>query len=83
MKAKIVKSPIIKECVAHLECKLSQQVTTGDHTIFVGEILVAYANKGIFDGAYDLQKAKHIFHLGADSFATLTQRVKRPKLKRS
>jgi len=31
-----VKAPSIKECVAHLECKLRSQCTTGDHTIFVG-----------------------------------------------
>jgi len=34
---KQVKTPIIKECVGHLECRLHSQHTTGDHTIFVGE----------------------------------------------
>jgi flavin reductase (DIM6/NTAB) family NADH-FMN oxidoreductase RutF len=80
LKAKTVMPPIIKECVAHLECKLSQQVTTGDHTIFVGEILVAYVNEGVFDGTYDLNKVKPIYHLGGDDFATLTPKVTSPKL---
>lgn len=39
--AKKVKPPIIKECVAHLECKLHSQFKAGDHTIFVGEIIEA------------------------------------------
>ena len=46
--ARKVKAPIIKECIAHLECKLHNQFKTGDHTIFVGEIIEAYADKGVF-----------------------------------
>ena len=80
LKAKVVKPPIIKECVAHLECKLSQQVTTGDHTIFVGEILKAYVNEGVFDETYNLEKVKPIYHMGGDEFATLASRVTSPKL---
>ena len=54
--AKTVKPPITEECVAHMECKLRQQITTGDHTLFVGEILTAYANEGLFNGRFDLKK---------------------------
>jgi flavin reductase (DIM6/NTAB) family NADH-FMN oxidoreductase RutF len=77
--AKKVKAPIIKECVAHVECKLYSQFTTGDHTIFVGEIVEAYANKETFDGVYNLEKAKMIFHLGGDKFATLKPNILKPK----
>lgn len=80
LKAKIVKPPIIKECIAHLECKRIQQVTTGDHTIFVGEILAAYVNEGVFDGTYNLRKVKPIYHMGGDDFATLSPKVTSPKL---
>jgi flavin reductase (DIM6/NTAB) family NADH-FMN oxidoreductase RutF len=75
-----VKPPIIKECVAHLECKLHSQFTTGDHTIFVGKIVVAYADKEVFTEKYDLKKARMIFHLGANDFATLNSKVFTPKL---
>jgi flavin reductase (DIM6/NTAB) family NADH-FMN oxidoreductase RutF len=74
-----VKPPIIKECVAHLECKLHSQFQTGDHTIFVGEIVEAYADKDSFTGAYDVKKAKMIFHLGGNEFATLEPKVSKPK----
>lgn len=77
--ARKVKPPIIKECVAHLECKLQNQFTTGDHTIFVGEIVEAYANKGTFESVYNLGKAKMIFHLGGNEFATLDPKVLKPK----
>jgi len=78
--AKKVKPPIIKECVAHLECKLHSQFAAGDHTIFVGEIIEAYANKGAFTDKYDLEQAKMIFHLGGNDFATLEPKVFTPKL---
>jgi len=76
--AKKVKAPIIKECVAHLECKLVQKIATGDHTLFVGEILAAYVNKEIFSQTYDVKKAKHIFHMGADDFVTISEEVVTP-----
>lgn len=78
--ARKVKPPIIKECVAHLECKLHSQFSTGDHTIFVGEIVEAYANREVFTDRYDLEKARMIFHLGGNDFATLEPRVFTPKL---
>jgi flavin reductase (DIM6/NTAB) family NADH-FMN oxidoreductase RutF len=78
--AKKVKPPIIKECVAHLECKLHSQFTTGDHIIFIGEIIEAHANKEAFTDEYDLKKAKMIFHMGGNDFATLKTKIFKPKL---
>jgi len=78
--AKKVKPPIIKECVAHLECRLHSQFTTGDHTIFVGEIVEAYADKEAFTDKYNLKNARMIFHLGEDEFATLGTKVFKSKL---
>jgi len=77
--ARKVKPPIIRECVAHLECRLKNQFTTGDHTIFVGEIVEAYADRETFSGVYNLEKAKMIFHLGGNEFATLEPNVLKPK----
>ena len=31
--------PIIKDALAFLDCKLISKVTTGDHTLFIGEVL--------------------------------------------
>jgi len=78
--AKMVKAPIIKECIAHLECKLHQQFTTGDHTIFIGEIVEAYADKNIFAEKYRLEKAKLIYHLGGADFVTLSIEVVTPRI---
>ena len=78
--AKMVQPPVIKECVAHLECKLHQQITTGDHTVFVGRVLTAYANEAVFDKKFDLKKVKPIYHMGGDDFATLVPEIVTPRL---
>jgi len=80
--AKKVKAPIIKECVAHLECKLQRRITTGDHSIFIGEIIQAYANKEAFTEEYNLTKTKMVFHTGGNHFATLQPKIYEPKLTR-
>jgi flavin reductase (DIM6/NTAB) family NADH-FMN oxidoreductase RutF len=69
--AKSVKTPIIKECIAHLECKLKQTFITGDHTIFVGEVIKAYADEDSF---------KLIYHLGGNKFTTLSNEITEPPL---
>jgi len=82
MPAKMVKPPIIKECVAHLECKLRQKITTGDHKLFVGEVLTAYANEGVFNGAFNLKKVKLVYHAGGDDFVTLASKIITPRLEK-
>jgi flavin reductase (DIM6/NTAB) family NADH-FMN oxidoreductase RutF len=76
--AKKVKAPIIKECLAHLECKLHSQFATGDHTVFVGEVIEAYVNKGVFTDTYNIEKARMLYHLGGNVFATLDPRLYTP-----
>jgi flavin reductase (DIM6/NTAB) family NADH-FMN oxidoreductase RutF len=72
MPGKKVKAPAIRECIAHLECEVDGQMTTGDHTIFVGKILEAYADQGAWtDAGWDLKRARHLYHLGGNNFATL------------
>ena len=78
--AKLVKPPIIKECVAHLECKLEKQTTVGDHTLFIGRVLTAYTDKGIFDEKFDVKKVKTVYHMGGDDFVTIAPEIFSPQL---
>lgn len=72
LSGKKVKTPAIRECIAHLECELDGQMTTGDHTIFVGKIVEAYADVGAWtEAGWDLKRARHLYHLGGNNFATL------------
>jgi flavin reductase (DIM6/NTAB) family NADH-FMN oxidoreductase RutF len=78
--ARTVKTPIVEECVAHLECRLAQKFTTGDHTIFVGEVVAAYADAEYFTEEYDVKRAKLVYHLGGDKFTTFAEKVVQPSL---
>jgi flavin reductase (DIM6/NTAB) family NADH-FMN oxidoreductase RutF len=40
--AKKVKPPLIAGCVSNFECKVVGKLSTGDHTIFVGEVVAAH-----------------------------------------
>ena len=73
--AKRVKPPVIEECVAHLECRVSRKMRTGDHTIFIGEVLEAYANEG-----FDPRRVRSIYHAGGDDFLTSAPEVFTPRL---
>jgi len=43
--AKYVQGPLVGECIANLECRLAGRMESGDHTIFVGEILAIWVNE--------------------------------------
>jgi len=40
-----VSSPLIENCIANFECKLAADLPTGDHTIFVGEVVASWINE--------------------------------------
>ena len=59
--AQRVKPPLIDECYGHIECKVVNAVTCGDHTLFVGEILAASIDERCLkDGKLNLLKANPI-----------------------
>jgi flavin reductase (DIM6/NTAB) family NADH-FMN oxidoreductase RutF len=78
MPAKKVKAPAIKECIAHLECTVETQFTTGDHTVFIGKIVEAYADPCVFTESYDLKMARMLFHVGGNNFAILDPKIYKP-----
>ena len=54
--ATVIDSVLLSDAVANLECDLVSETTTGDHVIFVGEIVASHVNENA-----DL---KRIFTLG-------------------
>jgi len=72
-KARAVKSPIVRECVAHLECRLTESLTTGDHTLFIGEVVAAYADDRFFrNGKFDPRIFRGIYQVGGADYTTLS-----------
>jgi flavin reductase (DIM6/NTAB) family NADH-FMN oxidoreductase RutF len=76
--AKKVKAPAIKECIAHLECTVDDEFKTGDHSIFVGKIVAAYANPGVFTERYSIELARMLYHAGGNNFAVLDPKIYKP-----
>ncbi|MCD6592440.1 MAG: flavin reductase, partial [Thaumarchaeota archaeon] len=76
--ARKVRSPIISECIAHLECKLENTVEAGECIIFIGEVLEAYASEEFFkNGVWDVKAISLPLHLGGSWFA-IPGRVVKP-----
>ena len=44
-KAKFIESPLLIEATINYECKLLQEFDTGDHTIFIAEVVASWINE--------------------------------------
>ncbi|MGB9599449.1 MAG: flavin reductase family protein [Myxococcota bacterium] len=66
-KAKMVKSPVVDKCIAHIECKLVKKVEAGESYIFIGKVLAAYADENYFDRQWK-SRANIPLHLADDKF---------------
>jgi flavin reductase (DIM6/NTAB) family NADH-FMN oxidoreductase RutF len=76
--AQRVKPPLISECIGHIECKVQNVYPAGDHSIFIGKVLAASVEPGLFDGFWkpDDPKAKTLHHLGGNLYTTPDKRIK-------
>jgi len=59
--ARKVVTPIIDECVAHMECEVRQQVEAGDKNLYIGEVVEAYADEAVAKGKNKIDYAKGDF----------------------
>jgi flavin reductase (DIM6/NTAB) family NADH-FMN oxidoreductase RutF len=73
--AQKVKPPLIAECVAHLECKVVDVFVTGDHELFVGQVLAASITPDWFDKGL-LPHGSFLHHLGGANYACTGEIVK-------
>ena len=44
-KAKCIRSPLIAEATLNYECKVVNMIDTGDHSIFIGEVVASWINE--------------------------------------
>jgi flavin reductase (DIM6/NTAB) family NADH-FMN oxidoreductase RutF len=70
--ARRVRPPTIEECLAHLECRVVQDLKTGDHQLVIAEVVAACAQPRVLgdDGLCDLSHAHPLLHLGRNRFTT-------------
>jgi flavin reductase (DIM6/NTAB) family NADH-FMN oxidoreductase RutF len=71
-KSKKIKTKIIKECYANLECKLYRSVKLGDHTFFVGEVVNTQIDENAFekDILYN-KKVEPCYYLGSNTYTAI------------
>ncbi|CUS76329.1 NADH-FMN oxidoreductase RutF, flavin reductase (DIM6/NTAB) family [Candidatus Kryptonium thompsonii] len=69
-KAKFISAPLIKECIANIECKVESIYPAGDHNLIIGKVLRAIVEEKLFDDhlKVNLEEAKTIHHLGGSLF---------------
>jgi len=67
---RLKKTPVIKECLGHLECRLRNVREAGDHFLFIGEVVCACAEKELFHETWLIDRVKLIFHLGGSCFTS-------------
>jgi len=73
--SEVVRPPRIAECLTHIECRIVNTLETGDHTIFIGEVV---AKSGDFDAIIDGTLNEHVeplFHLGGTKFLSGHKRI--------
>jgi flavin reductase (DIM6/NTAB) family NADH-FMN oxidoreductase RutF len=59
--ARKVQAPIIAECVAHMECRVRQEVEAGDKVLFIAEVVEAYADDALVKGERSVEYARGEF----------------------
>jgi flavin reductase (DIM6/NTAB) family NADH-FMN oxidoreductase RutF len=59
--ARAVSVAVIGECVAHMECKVEQEIEVGDKSLIVGEVVEAYADEAVAKGEREVDYAKGDF----------------------
>ncbi|WP_440059390.1 flavin reductase family protein [Thermogladius sp. 4427co] len=70
-----VNSPIVREAVANLECKILESKLYGDHELFIGEVVYTHYNPNIYTPEGPSSKANFVLHLGKNKFTTNSSEV--------
>ncbi|NLV73853.1 MAG: flavin reductase family protein [Chloroflexi bacterium] len=74
--ARRVSAPWVAGCLAHIECAVVESIAPGDHTLFVVEVVGAWAEEEAFRENQwvcpaDNPELQPLLHLGGTSFALL------------
>jgi flavin reductase (DIM6/NTAB) family NADH-FMN oxidoreductase RutF len=77
-KAAKINAPLLENCIAHIECGLEDALRIGDHTLFVGRVLVVQAELDAFDDTWLLEDRDYspLHYLGGDQYSLLGSRMK-------
>ena len=83
VESQALKIPLIEECMAHLECRVAQDVIAGDHTLYIAEILAASAYNEFFEGTWRFKDmdSRTLHYLGGKRYAVIGEMLEAKILK--
>jgi flavin reductase (DIM6/NTAB) family NADH-FMN oxidoreductase RutF len=67
--------PIVEECAAHLECRVSQAFEMETHDLLICEVVYAAADTEFFDGKWRPEKFHTLHYLGGRTYGMLGRSV--------
>ena len=75
--ARKVDAPLLEGCVGWIECGVQDAYRVGDHTLFVGKVAAASAEKDAFDETWLLAdpEERPLHYLGVNHYAILGERL--------
>lgn len=77
-----VEVPWVDECLAHLECVVVDMLAPGDHTLFIAQVLGAWAEEEAFDDVWlqpqDNEELLTLHHLGGKRFCLMGRSILMP-----
>lgn len=74
-KASEIDAPLISNCIAWIECGVEDALRLGDHTLFVGRVLVVQAESDAFEEAWRLDETDYrpLHYLGGNRYSILQE----------
>lgn len=83
VEAQVLETPLIQECIGHLECRVTKNMDVGDHTFFIAEVLAASVNDDLFDVSWHLDndEARTLHYLGGERYAVIGEMLEAKQIK--
>jgi flavin reductase (DIM6/NTAB) family NADH-FMN oxidoreductase RutF len=76
-----LRTTCVKECAAHIDCKVVDMKEAGDHTLFIGKVVATTCEiEAVRDGVLDVSRIKPVLRLGGTFFTTTGEIVDSKKL---
>ena len=74
-RASKVDAPLLENCVAWIECGVEDAMRIGDHTLFIGRVLVVQADEEAFEETWKLDDVEYrpLHYLGGKRYAILRE----------
>jgi len=73
--AKIVAPPLIEQCAAHLECRITEIFKMQTHDLLICEVLRAAADTDMFDGKWLPEKFHSLHYLGGNNYGVMERTI--------